>query len=489
MYSGRGEPRAFFPSAGRSGVIPMKVTVVGGGISGLATAHYLARLSGERGVSLSVEVVESSPRLGGKIQTHRIDGFLVESGPNGFLTNRDSTLRLCSELGVEEELYPSSDSARRRYIARGGRLYKVPENAKEFFSTPLLSLRGKLRLLLEPFIPAVRGNEGESLYDFAVRRLGREAAERLIEPMAAGVFAGNPKEMNLKCSFPKIYRLENRYGGLFKGMLALRRERKNSAGGGPAGPGGKLYSLRQGMESLIKFLQNNENISVKLNSSLLSLERNGGGFRLYLRGGEGEFVQDSDVVILSAPAFSIAEVLAGSFSQLAELFLQIRYAPLAVVSAGLELTEELAKKLDAFGFLVPALEGGNILGVLYDSSIFSNRAPEGKALIRIMMGGMRSPELLEKGDEELISLALGDFFRYLGTEFQPEFVRVFRHSRAIPQYDLGHPHRVREIEKLRPSGLFFCTNCLYGVGVNDCTANALKTAEEVLAYISKGVGF
>ena len=218
----------------------MKVAVIGGGVSGLSTAFYLKEGGAE------VKVFERAPKVGGKMKTVYEEGYIVETGPNGFLDGKPYTLNLVKALGLTEALYPSSDKARKRFIYSKGKLIRLPEDPLSFLKSPLLSARGKLRLAKEFLVPPKEGDEDETLAEFARRRLGEEALNRLLDPMVAGIFAGDPERMSLKAAFPAIYNLEKEYGGLIKGLIAKIKEAKRKGGkaAGPAGPGGKLTSFK-----------------------------------------------------------------------------------------------------------------------------------------------------------------------------------------------------------------------------------------------------
>ena len=445
----------------------MKVAVVGGGISGLATAFYLKR----KGVE--VELFEKEKRLGGKMRTVREKGYIVETGPNGFLDGKPYTLNLVRELGIEGELYKSSDKSRKRFIYSKGRLVRLPEDPFSFLLSPLLSPKGKVRLLGEFFVKPKKDNSDESLASFVKRRLGEEALDKLLDPMVAGIFAGDPERMSLKAAFPTIYELEKKYGGLIKGLFAKVKENKGKgSSSGPSGPGGNLTSFKEGVSQLIGALERELKGSVNLGVSPKVEKLNG----KWLVNGK-EF----DGLVMATPAYAASELLKGVNGRLSELLSQIEYSPIAVVGFGFE-KEGLGHDLDGFGFLVPKKEGRKILGALWDSSVFPNRAPEGKALIRVMVGGARQPELVNLPPRELVKLALSELIDIMGIKRAPSEIWLFVHEKGIPHYTLGHLERVQEVFRLGQElgNLFFCNNAYLGVGLNDCTKAALETAEKVI---------
>ncbi len=451
------------------------VLVVGAGISGLAIAHFLDRLRPE----LKVVVCEKSGTVGGTMQTSCEGGFIVEHGPNGFLTNKPHTLELCREIGIDSQLMPSSRETRRRFIFTGGELREIPLNPLRFFlGCSILSVRGKLRLLGELFIPPRKGDRDESLSEFAVRRLGREALEKLLDPMVAGVYAGDPDQVSLKSTFPAIHRLEVEHGGLIRGMLAMRRKGKGS--GGPAGPGGELTSFVEGVHSLPRELSRRLKGGVLTGCQVRRVEREKGAFRVSISG-EGPVIAKR--VVVAAPAYAASEMLGSAWPRLGQELAGIPYAPMGVVALGYERDKVGSQR--GFGLLVPRSEGLSILGVLWDSSIFPNRAPSGKVLLRVMIGGARQPGLALAPEEELLLTAVEGVKATMGISAKPLFTRVFRYSRAIPQYVVGHAHRLERIDGILREipGLFLGGNAYRGIGLNDCVREAKEVALRAVSGI------
>lgn len=455
----------------------MRIAVIGGGISGLSTAFYLKRGGAD------VTVFEKEERVGGKMKTVREDGYIIETGPNGFLDGKPYTLKLVRALRIEERLYRSSDKARKRFIYTDGRLVRIPENPIAFLASYLLSWKGKLRLIGEFLVPPKKDNLDETLSSFAKRRIGEEALEKLLDPMVAGIFAGDPDKMSLKATFPAIYRLEKRYGGLIKGLIAKMKEAKKSGkkASGPAGPGGVLTSFIGGVSDLVEALERELRDSLKIGVEVLSLEETSNGWKITYSDGEKTYEEVFDAVVLSTPSYVSAELLKNVDPEISSLLSQIEYSPISVVALGFE-KRGLGHDLDGFGFLVPRRERRKVLGVLWDSSVFPNRAPKGKVLLRVMIGGARQPELALLPEDELVKIALKELKRIMKIRHYPEKVKVFKHERGIPHYTLGHAERVERIFQLakKHRGLYFCNNAYTGVGVNDCTKAAEETAGEIL---------
>lgn len=466
-----------------------RIAIVGAGISGLCTAHYLVREFQAAGKSVEIILFEAEPVPGGKMRSIPQDGFRMEWGPNGFLTNKPYSLNLVRELGIEDRLARSSDLARKRFIFSGGRLHRLPETPAAFFRSPLLSLAGRLRIIGELFAPPPPAGVDESLGDFARRRLGPEALEKLIDPMVTGIFAGDPDRMSLKSCFPLIHDLEQKHGGLVKGMLALQRERR-SAGEKremSAGPGGVLMSFNNGVQELTDILADRLSNGLHLGVTVDRISRRDGKILLSLeeRNLRGEI--DADVVVLAVPAYAASEMLGDLDSSLRAALSAIPYSPVSVVALGYDKAA-LGNPLDGFGFLIPRGEKRKILGALWDSSVFPNRAPEGKALIRAMVGGVRSPALSALPPEELIGLVREELAATMGVTVDPILTRSFFHEKGIPQYLVGHGKALGRIEESLAAfpGIYLNSNAYRGIALNDCVLQSRLTAERIIRDLHGG---
>ena len=440
----------------------MRVVVIGGGISGLATAFYFRRTRPEA----QVTVLEAAPRLGGTMVTREINGFRFEGGSNGFLSNKPYTLDLVRDSGAEPLLLPSNDAARIRYIYSGA-LHRLPESPPAFLATPLLSWRAKLRVLSEVFTPARRDLTDESLRDFGYRRVGKEFTDTFLDPMSAGIYASTAAKLSVHAAFPAVVRLEREYGGLFKGMVKRRKRR--------AGPGGRLMSFQGGVGTFIDHLGETLGESVRTGVKVRGLRRADAGYALVTTDGE----LAADAVVLATPAYAAARILRHLDDDLAYWLGQVGYTPIAVVGFGYR---ELAHPLKGFGLLTTAASQQEILGVLWDSSIFSDRAPPGKQSVRVMIGGQRQSELAMRSEEELIEIARRGLARTMGITETPAVTFVKRWRRGIPNYRLGHLANVERIfarvASLWP-GLYLNSNAYWGIGLNDCVGNAKRCAEAI----------
>jgi oxygen-dependent protoporphyrinogen oxidase len=468
-----------------------RIAIVGAGISGLCTAHELVRILSAAGRDAEILIFETDKFPGGKMRTIREDGFAMEWGPNGFLTNKPYSMELVKELGIENRLARSSDLARKRFIYSEGRLHRLPETPQAFFSSNLLSLRGRLRILGEPFAPPPPKDVDESLGDFARRRLGPEALEKLLDPMVTGIFAGDPDRMSLKSCFPLIHELERKYGGLVKGMIALQKERRRAGEKREmsAGPGGVLMSFDTGVQALIDVLADRLSEGLHTGVAVENVKMRDGRFLLSLveNGQRGEV--DTDALVMATPAYDAAAALGPLDPALAEALSAIPYSPISVVALGYEQAG-LGNPLDGFGFLIPRGEKKRILGALWDSSVFPNRAPQGKALIRAMVGGVRNPELAALPAGELIALTLAELAATMGIAATPVLARAFFHRNGIPQYLVGHGNALERIDARLAAfpGLYLNSNAYRGIALNDCVLQSRLTAERIARELYASAG-
>ncbi|GAB5046563.1 protoporphyrinogen oxidase [Thermodesulfovibrio sp. TK110] len=443
-----------------------EVVIVGGGISGLSLAYFLLKRKPE----LDIKLIEADKRAGGKIVTENISGFLCEGGVNGFLSNKPSTIALAKELGIEP--LKGSEESKLRYILINGRLMRVPDNPVKFFLSPILSFSGKLRMIGEYFIPTLKEEVDETVESFVSRRVGREFYEKLIDAMSTGIYAGDPARMSMKSCFLKVYYLEKKYGGLIKGLLALKKEKKDVK----AQPEAVLMSFKDGMSDLIKSLESYLSSRIIKGKKVINIAKNNGFYTVYFEDGK----IDTEKVILACPAYEASEILKELDREVSAILKTIPYPPLSVVAFGFK-KETVGFGTSLYGFLIPHREKRKILGTLFDSSIFSNRAPEGYVLLRSMIGGRRAPELAMLPDEKLIDTALTELRDILQIRGEPDFVKIFRWEKAIPQYEMGHEEKLMKIEQRLQKfpGLYLTGNAYRGVSVNDCIENSLKLSERI----------
>lgn len=444
----------------------MRVAVIGGGISGLATAFIMGR----RIPGAEIDVFEKNTTSGGTIATYRNDGFLMETGPNGFLSGKPTTLKIVDMLEKQETLLPASTKAEKRMIIKRGSLVTLPETPLKFFTSSILSFRGKLRIMKELFVCRKVGEDDETVADFGRRRLGEQAVTWMLDPMVSGVFAGNVDKLSLVSCFPRIHELEMEYGSLIKAMMKLRSKK--------ASPSGKLTSFENGMGQLIEMMIDSGAFRFHAGSEVRGIRKEKEGFHLdHLRG-------SYDAVVLAVPAHSLSEMSVPGMGKVKEELASVPYPPMAVVPFAV-------KKgiVNGFGFLIPSVEKSRILGALYSSGIFPNRGTDEYDLVTVMLGGDRHYEVRDMDSAALVDMASDELAGFLKVErHQLENVGLFKWQRAIPQYYKGHYRIVEKVEAAAASvpGLFVTGNAFYGIGINDCTLAAFNMAEKVQEYLTEG---
>ncbi len=455
------------------------VVVIGAGISGLCVAYWLMK----RGASVTVLEKDSEP--GGTMRTVRDDGWLIETGPNSALETTPLFEQLFQELGIAEQKIYADPASARRYIVRRGRLLAIPMSPTTFLTSSLWSIGGKLRLLKEPFVGRARSEE--SVADFVRRRLGREFLDYAINPFVAGVYAGNPEDLSVRAAFPKLYSLEEKYGGLIKGAIKSRQERKQRKE--VAKNRAELFSFANGMQTLPKALAAGLGNSIKLNASVNHIvPMRAGKFPIYTisYSQDGiDLTMEAHAVVLSTPAYGTSHIVQRIDPAMAKTLDSIDYPPVAEVFLGFE-HDQIGRPLDGFGFLVPEVEKRRILGTIWSSALFPDRAPEGRVALTSFIGGARQPELLTLDDEQLIDMVLSELHSLMGVTGLPAYTHITRWDRAIPQYNVGYQTILNAIDRFEQNfqGAFICSNYRGGIAVGDCVMSAEKMAGRVVQHLA-----
>lgn len=464
-----------------SGVARIEVAVVGGGISGLAAARELAK----RG--LSFRLLEASPRFGGVIRTERVDGFLLEAGPDSLLAQKPDAIALCRELGLGGRLVPTNPEQRAVYVLRRGRLHPLPDGmflavptrVWPFLRSGLFSWPGKLRMGLDLVRPA-RGEAGdESIADFLGRRFGRECVERLGEPLLAGIHAGEPERLSIRATFPRFAELEARHGSLIRGLLAARPPA--AARGDP--PPAAFYSLRGGLGELVDALVTRlGGASLRSACPVSSLVRERDGFSLGLESGERLAAR---AVILALPAPRAAALLAPLLPEAASVLEVVPHVSTATVLLGYRRAQ-VGHPLAGYGLLVPRGEGLRTTACSFFSTKFPGRAPDAHVLLRGFLGGRRDPEALKLDDAALVDLVRREMAPLLALQGEPVLTRVYRWPRGTPQLEVGHLERIAEVERrvAELPGLFLTGAGLRVTGIPDCVADASRTAASAAEWLA-----
>ncbi|HEV7744754.1 MAG TPA: protoporphyrinogen oxidase [Pyrinomonadaceae bacterium] len=483
-----------------------RLVIIGGGISGLAAAHRLLERSQESGDQVSLTLLEACDRTGGIIQTRERDGFIVESGPDSFISEKPAALELCKRLNLESRLIETNEHNRRSFIVKHGRLLAVPEGFHllapsrfwPFFRSDIFSWSGKARMALELAIPRRQSNgteADESLAQFVRRRFGNEALERMAQPMVGGIYTADPEKLSLRATMPRFLDMERAHGSVIR---ALRQ----ANGGAPlkqeSDTSGARYSLflsfDRGMQVLTDALKqriaahaNQGQTSIKLNTTVESLTRepaeagNDLPLEWKLRTSDHETIV-ADALCLALPAYASSRLLSELDPQLGAELSEIPYASSTTINLAYQ-REDIPHPLDGFGFVVPFIEKRSLMACTFSSVKFSGRAPQGQVLLRAFVGGALQPELVELSEAELVSRVRADLRDLLGIERAPLFAEVKKWERSMPQYHVGHLERVKRIEVRLASlpGLVLAGNAYSGLGIPDCIRSGEKAAELIAA--------
>ncbi len=470
---------------------PRRVAIIGGGIAGLAAAHRLTELA----PGANMVLLEAGDRLGGIIGTLRQDGFLIERSADSFITNIPWAIDLCRRIGLADQLIPTSAAHRGAMVVAHGKLRRVPngfllmrpERLWPVLRSPILSVSGKLRLACERFVPARREATDESVASFARRRLGAEAYQRLVQPLVGGIYTADPEQLSLQATLPRFAEMERRHGSLSR-AARLDRNAEADSGGIPADAGAR-YSMfvapREGLTALVEAIAARlPQGCVRLNTAVSRIERSENKWRLSYspQGTNGPTEQwEVDCVVIATPAATAVRLLDELDPTLAGELAGIESAGCAIVALGYQRSQ-FAHSLDCFGFVVPAVERRRILSASFSSVKFPGRAPDGKVLIRVFLGGALQEDLLALDDDRLRAVAEQELRDLLGIEGNAGLSQVYRWRQAMPQYYLGHIDRVQRInDRLsRLPGLTLAGNAYHGVGIPHCIQSGEQAAEQSL---------
>jgi oxygen-dependent protoporphyrinogen oxidase len=447
-----------------------RAVIVGGGVTGLAAGAWLEH---DHGIDDYV-ILEGSSRAGGKIRSEIDAGFTLEWGPQGFLDNAPDTLELSSILDLDHDLVRADERSADRFILRRDRLRKVATSPVSFMLSNVLPLSGRLRLLGEPFARTHPGHD-ETVFDFASRRIGRQAAEVLVDAMVTGVFAGDSRRLSLAATFPRMAAMESEHGSLTKALFARMREAKKtgSRSAGPAGPGGTLTTFSGGMVRLTDRLAERAGPRLLLRRPLQALEHDESTH--ILRTGEG--LIETKTVLLTLPAERAARLLTRRAPVAVPPLSEIATAPIAVVMLGYADAHAFGRPVKGFGFLVPRGEDEALLGTLYCHDIFPGQVPDGWLFLRAMVGGTRSPEAVGLDDDHLLRQVRSSLAKVFGADPDPDRVWLVRWEQGISQYTIGHLDRVSTAETAsREAGIELAGSPYRGVSVNDCIKQARAAA-------------
>jgi oxygen-dependent protoporphyrinogen oxidase len=467
---------------------PRRIVVVGGGIAGLSAAHAALARAREKGAPVTVTVLERSPRFGGNVVTERASGYVLDAGPDSWVVTKPQASALARELGLEGQLISTNPNNRRYYIAWGDRLHPVPEGLvlgvptriAPLVKTSLFSWGGKMRMGLEPFVKRrpFDGDDDEAIGDFATRRLGREAAERLVAPLLGGISGGDASDISVRAAFPQLVAMEREHGSLVRGMHEARKARlkaakaaaSNGGGGGAGKEASAFVSLKDGVgalpDALVARLRE-QGAVLRSAAAVDAIEREAGRWTVHVAGGER---LEADGVVMAVPGHDAARLLGSLDDGVAGALTGIAYGSTATVFLGYRRAD-VSHPLDGVGFVVPRASGRPILAGTWVSSKWDGRAPEGHVLLRAFFGGEWGKGVLAESDEGLVAIARAQLGSLMGLDAEPAMTKVFRFARGSAQMKVGHMAMMRgmreTLARVAP-GLLVAGGGYDGVGIPDC---------------------
>ncbi|MEZ6053694.1 MAG: protoporphyrinogen oxidase [Planctomycetaceae bacterium] len=479
------------------------IAVVGGGLTGLAAAHHLGELIEAKQLPIEVTLFEASSRVGGVFGTLHIDGHIVETGADSFITNKPWAADLCKRLGLEDQLISTNSEYQRSFILYEGRPVQtpdgfellVPRKLRALLSSPFLSPQGKLDVANEAFVPPRTDEADESLADFTRRRFGQEMLDRIVQPMVGGIYTANPEHLSMQATLPRYVNMEREHGSLLRAVWQERTSSEQDGSGGemdpPSGISGARYglfaSLKDGMSRLLDALEQRVRsiARVELESPVLSVApQSSGGYRVTTSGGEASTF---DGLILALPAYRSGQLITEWDTSLAERLSQIPYASSAILVSAHNLSD-IEHPLNAFGLVIPHQEKRKVLAVSFLSRKFKGRSPDETIQLRTFVGGAMQPELFERDDASLIAMVRKELRDILGVRGEPLFHHLARYERAMPQYHVGHLDLVADIERREAEhrGLALAGNAYRGVGVPDSVHSGEQAAARVFNELAIG---
>lgn len=473
---------------------PKRVAIVGGGIAGLATAFWLQEKAAEAGVPVACTVIEAGRDWGGKIATHRAGELLIEAGPDSFLSQKHWALDLCAKLGLSDQLINTNELGHKAFVYSRGRLRELPEGLVAivptrlgpFLRSGLLSWPGVARMALDLVLPGRFNAADESVASFFRRRLGTEAFERVVEPLMAGIYAGDAEQMSLRATFPQFIEAERRHGSLIRGLLAGRK----GVSAAPVPGRTTFVTLKGGLGELVRTLVAKVGAA---GATLLpgqpvvalrapSVRSKVWTYEVVLKDAS---VVTADAVVLATPAYVTAEFLRPISLAVSKLLEEIPYASTATIALAYG-SQDLGPHVRGFGFIVPRVEGRDLLAATWTSLKWPHRAPPSQTLVRCYVGGAGREDLLKADDGTIVRRVREDLRHIAGITAEPTYVEVNRWERGMPQYVLGHRNRLDRIQAALSNfqGLYFTGAAYRGVGVPDCIRDGMDTADLIVKYLT-----
>ena len=465
-----------------------RAIVIGGGITGLTAGYRLMREAKKRNIPLKLTLLEASNRVGGTIQTEHRDGFVIEHGPDAFISTKPWAKALCDELGIADKLIGTNPNVRQSFVCRNGKLLPVPKGFYmmapgaflPFLKSPIFSWRGKLRISLDLFISRRQEIDDESVADFVRRRLGTEVFERIAQPMIGGIYTSDAENLSLNATFPRFLEMEQEHGSIIKALLARKRSATQTSQD-TSGPRYSLFlSFASGMQTLVDALAEHLTGQIRLGTRVDTIQRgeSGIGWRVAVADGE---ILEAELLCIALPAPQASRILKSTSPLLAEKLNAIPYSSSTTVNLAFH-REDIAHALNGMGFVVPITEQIDLIGCSFSSVKFENRAPAQYVLLRAFVGEKQDLTSSRPDQETLAASVLQDVSKLLGIKKQPLFSIVSQHSQAMAQYLVGHQKIVTEIEALAKDldGIALAGNAYHGIGIPDCVHSGEQAAEALL---------
>ncbi len=450
-----------------------KILVLGAGISGLTTAYWLHK------EGYDVTVLEKKDEVGGSMESFWENGYLFDRGPNSGLETSPLIKTLVDDLNLNNQFIYASKAGNKRYILRDNHLHPLPMSPPAFIKTKLFSTAAKLRLFAEPLIGKSNDGYYQSISDFVIRRLGREFLDYAINPFVAGVYAGNPDNLSAKSAFPKLYALEEDYGGLIIGSIKSIKKRKNRAE--KSKQSAQMFSFADGMQVLPNAIAAKLGEKILKSAEVTSLQKNGNGYTINFNYMGEPKKLDCDILLSTLPAYAAADLFKNLDEKLFKHLIEIYYPPVIVLFLGYSKTV-IGQPLDGFGYLIPEKEKKSFLGAIWSSVIFPNRSYNDKAAFTLFIGGARNPEIENSNMETIINKAKIEFQQLMKITGKPDFESSRFWPKAIPQYNIGyieHENYFDEYEKNNP-GIVIGGNFRGGISVGDCIKNSELVAKKII---------
>jgi len=469
-----------------------RVVVIGGGITGLSAANRLVELSSEKKIKLDVLLLEGSNGLGGVISTKKEHGYIIEEGPDSFITTKPWALNLCNRIGLDSKLIHTSDKNRRTYVVHHGKLIPIPDGFMmlaptrilPFLTTPLFSWSGKLRAALETVLPRKTDQRDESLASFVTRRLGREVLDRVAQPLICGIYTADPETLSLRATFPQFLEMETKHGSVIRAMLKDKQISKGLKNGESGARYSLFVSFKEGMQTLVSTLASRlPQGTIRKNQMVELIHNSLKSWNVITKSGDN---LSSDGVIIALPSYQASKLIKGFDPSLASDLSKIQYESSAVINLAYNI-EDISHPLEAFGFVVPKVESRAILACSFTSIKFPGRSPQGIALFRCFMGGALDPEILQRDDPSLINMAHEELCELLGIVSKPLLKMATRYPKSMPQYKVGHLELIEGIkEKVNKyQTLQLAGNGFNGVGIPDCIHSGESAAKNIFYCLQR----